>query len=121
MAKNPLTELENYRKKAAVLEQKAAKYNQRLLDLPNKMGFKTIDALVAALKLASKSGAVEATAKKAKAKSRKRAKITPKIEAKVKALVEQGKPGLEIAEVVGISTATVANIKKKLGLVREAK
>ena len=121
MSKNPIAELEYHRKKAAALEKKAAKYNQRLLGLPKKMGFKTIDALIEALKLASKSGRDAAPTGKVKAKSRKRAKITPKIEAKVKALVEEGKTGLEIAKAVGISIPSVANIKKKLGLVRNAK
>jgi hypothetical protein len=44
--------------------------------------------------------------------------ITDETRAKVKALVEAGKTGAEIAAEVGISLPSVQNIKKALGLVK---
>jgi DNA invertase Pin-like site-specific DNA recombinase len=59
--------------------------------------------------------------REAKAKStRKRAKITAGVKAKVKSLVGKGLTGSAVARKLGISVASVQNIKKKLGLVREA-
>lgn len=50
---------------------------------------------------------------------RTRAVITDAIRAKVKQLVQAGKDAAEIAKAVKISQASVANIKKQLGLVKK--
>jgi len=51
----------------------------------------------------------------------KRAKITAAVRATVKNLVKAGKSGAQIAKAAGISSASVQNIKKALGLVKTAK
>jgi hypothetical protein len=81
-----------------------------------------VDSFVKAVKKAS----TEAEAKGRKAANRafpraKRTEITAAIRATVKNLVKAGKSGAEIAKAVGISSASVQNVKKALGLVKTAK
>jgi hypothetical protein len=52
---------------------------------------------------------------------RKRGKVDDAGRAKVKAFVDIGKTGKEIAKSLGLSVPTVQNIKKALGLVKERK
>lgn len=116
MAKNTLLELEKYRSKVAALEKKLVKQRSKLLALPSKFGFKTLDEMIAAMRSAAKeSGRIpESGSKKPR---RKRATITGETEAKVKALVEKGETAAKISASVGISIPSVAKIKKRLGLV----
>ena len=116
MAKNAYIELEKYKNKIAALEKKLKQQSKRLADLPAKLGFKTVEDLIEALKSVSTESKSEAPKKAAK-KTRKRAKITPKVEAEVKALVAKKMTGAAIAKKVGISLPSVGNIKKRLGLV----
>ena len=113
-------QIAKYKARLAVLEQKL--YAELAL-LPGRYGFASADEFVAALKRASAvkpSFKVKAAAKtKTAPKGRKkRAKITPEIEAQVKALAEAGKTGAEISKTVGISLPSVQNVKKKLGLAK---
>ena len=117
-------------KLAELQESVAAELNKELAALPARYGFDNVPAFVKAVQNASRGGgkAPRAAAKSSSAKPasgggkrRKRAVITPETRAKVKAMVEDGKTGGEIAKAVGISLPSVQNIKKALGLVEERK
>ena len=56
----------------------------------------------------------------AKKKRRNRAVITDETRAQVKKLIKAGKTGREIAKAVGVSMASVNNLKKALGLVKKS-
>lgn len=129
MVAEKLRELEATRAKVAVLEQSiAAERNQELVALPARYGFTDVASFVAAVKAATgvRRGrrpkmSPPAAAKPATGKRRKRAKITDAMRAEVKKFVEAGKSGPEIAKTVGISEASVANIKKAAGLTKKRK
>ena len=119
MVTDKLKELEATRAKLAALESSvASELNKELAALPAYYGFDSLAAFVKAVKKAagSRGSSKEKTASAPKAK-RTRAKITDETRAQVKALVEQGKTGAEIAKETGISLPSVQNIKKALGLV----
>lgn len=96
-----------------------------LARLPSEFGFESLQDFIAALKKAGmskgqrpagrSSGAKPAKISKAPGK---RARITDEIKAQVKALTVAGKTGQEIAGSLGISQASVQNIRKTLGLVK---
>lgn len=112
------------RQQVAALEQKLSRGNRKLLVLPAKYGFKSMDAFIAALQQAAGSsrGAANGTESTVSRVSRKRrAKITPETKQQVKALVKDGKTGSEIAKALSISLPSVQNIKKELGLVKPRK
>lgn len=122
MKSTDLKKIEKYKKEIARLLAVVNKQNRKLLALPAKHGYRSMDEFIAALKAAGAAGA--GAAPKAKAgggKTRKRAKITPEIKAQVKAMAGQGKTGAEIAKATGISVPSVANIKRELGLVKKRK
>ncbi len=88
-----------------------------LAALPARYGFDSVKEFVAALTAAS--GGRTGGKKGAKAgKKRLRAKITDETRASVKKLVKAGKTGAEISKTLKISTASVQNIRKALGLTR---
>jgi hypothetical protein len=120
MAKNTFAQLEQARRKVAALEQKLTQQKKRLVQLPAKMGFKSMSDFIATLQSISDLPVAVKASGKVK-KTRRRAKITPEIEAKVKNLVLKNKTSSTIAKEVGISLPSVGNIKKKLGLVRAKK
>lgn len=117
------TKLAALKKQVATLEAQLSKNNSKLLKLPGKFGFKSMDAFIAALQAASRGGPAKLpAAKAAKPTGRKpRAKITDETKAKVKAMVGQDKTGAEIAAALEISLPSVQNIKKELGLVQKRK
>lgn len=103
----------------AKLEKELARYNHKLLVLPAKHGFKSMDAFIDALR-AAQGGSKAKTAKSVAATGRKpRATITPETKQKVKAMVGDGKTGGQIAKALNISLPSVQNIKKELGLVKK--
>jgi hypothetical protein len=105
------------------LEAKVEKgLKKTLATIHAEHGFDSVDSFIKAVKKASG----EAEAKGWKAADRafpraKRAKIDAAVRATVKNLVKAGKSGAEIAKAVGISSASVQNVKKALGLVKTAK
>ena len=111
--------------KVAELEKSIeTELNQELAALPEKYGFDSLPAFIAAVRSASRGrgrGRKPATAAAGGGKRRKRAVITADTKAKVKSLVESGKTGAAIAKAVGISLPSVQNIKKELGLVKARK
>lgn len=103
--------------KVAELEKDiAAELNRELSALPGKYGFESVSAFVKAVK--SATGGRVSSSSAGEKKRRSRAVITDEVRAQVKALVEQGKTGAEIAKEVGISLPSVQNVKKALGLVK---
>lgn len=119
MVTDKLRKLQKYQKQMQQLEKELAAYNQSLLALPAKHGFKTMESFIDALRVASKSGAKPAK-KAAKSSQRKpRAVITAEMKQKVKTMVGAEKTGAEIAKALNISLPSVQNIKKELGLVQK--
>ena len=126
MVTDKIKELEETKAKVVALEASIAEQlNKELAELPAKYGFATVEAFIKAVKaLAGGKSTKPRKAKVAKAPGaegkvrRPRAVITDETRAKVKALVEAGKTGAEIAAEVGISLPSVQNIKKALGLVK---
>ena len=128
MVTEQIQDLNAARARVAELEKiVAAQLNQELISLPGKYGFSDIYDFIAALKSAAgvrRKGRVGGAVRKSDSGSferRKRVTITDEIRANVKRLVEEGKTGAEVAQALGISLPSVQNIKKALGLVRQAK
>lgn len=120
---NAYTKLATLKKQVATLESQLSRNNSKLLKLPGKFGFKSMDAFIGALQAAAGGASVNTpTGKPIKIAGRKpRAKITDETKAKVKALVGHEKTGAEIAKALNISLPSVQNIKKALGLVQKRK
>lgn len=115
MVSDKIKELEATRAKLAALESSVHdELKRELAALPAQYGFDNVPKFLKAVKAAAGSKPKAADAPKGK---RTRAKITDDTRAKVKALVEEGKTGAEIAKALGISLPSVQNIKKAAGLV----
>ena len=126
MATDKIKTLAITRARVAELEKSiAAELNRELAALPAKYGFQALPDFFEAVRTASRGrvrGGARTGGKAAVArKRRKRAVITNDTKSKVKAMVEAGKTGAEIAKAVGISLPSVQNIKKDLGLVKARK
>ena len=125
MLTEKIKELEAAKAKVEELEQKiTVERTAELAALPAKFGYENVSAFLKAVRAAAggspsrRRARRTKTAGKPKKKTRKRAKITDETRAEVKKLVEAGKPGVEIAQTLGISLPSVQNIKKALGLVK---
>jgi hypothetical protein len=119
MVTDKLKKLEQYQREMAKLEKELAGFNRKLLTLPAKYGFKSMDAFIDALRVAGKSGGGKAPAMSIGRKPR--AVITTETKQKVKSMVQADKTGAEIAKALNISLPSVQNIKKELGLVKARK
>jgi len=118
------TKLAALKKQVATLESQLSRNSNKLLKLPGKFGFKSMDAFISALQAAAGGrGQTKLPGGKAGAATgrKPRAKITDETKAKGKALVGQEKTGAEIAKALNISLPSVQNIKKELGLVQKRK
>lgn len=115
MVTDKIKELQQYRGKVAELE-KAIERDRRkeLATLHAKMGYASTEELIAALRGSTRGGAP----RRARGK---RARITPEMKQQIKAAVQSGKTGAEIAREFGISLPSVQNVKKEFGLVRKSK
>lgn len=126
MVTEVVKELEAARAKVAELENSLAKaQKQKLAGLPKEYGFDSLADFIKAIKTAGTGGgrgrgraAKPAAASSSKKQRSKRARITPEVKEKVKAAVNAGKTGAEIAKEFGISVPSVQNIKKEFGLVK---
>lgn len=119
MITDTLKKIEAARAKLASLEAAAdADLKKELAALPAQYGFTIVKAFVKAVKAAAGSLAKGPEKKKASGR-RTRTKITNATRAEVKKLTEAGRTGAQIAKAVGISLASVHNIKKALGLVKK--
>ncbi|MDE2020825.1 MAG: helix-turn-helix domain-containing protein [Patescibacteria group bacterium] len=121
MVTDKIKQLAQYEDKVAQLRKTIEdRLRRELASLPEKYGFDSTQAFIAAVKQAS-GGKRSARGGALGKKRRKRAKITPEMKQKLKSLVEHGKTGTEIAKILGISLPSVQNIKKELGLVKARK
>jgi DNA invertase Pin-like site-specific DNA recombinase len=102
------------------LEAKVEKgLKETLATIHAEYGFDSVETFVKAVKKASQDAETRGRKAANRAFPRaKRAKINAAVRATVKNLVKAGKSGAEVARAVGISTASVQNIKKALGLVK---
>jgi hypothetical protein len=119
MVTDKLQKIREYQREMAKLEKELAKFNSKLAVLPAKYGFKSMDAFIDALR-ASQGGKVKAGGSTASGR-KPRAVITAETKQKVKAMVNDGKTGDQIAKALNISLPSVQNIKKELGLVKARK
>lgn len=111
------TELQSQRKKFLSLEKKWEKTQLELLSLPAKMGFRSIEELMEALRDCAHSSVKKKIIPANSRPRGRRSVITPEIQMKVKELISAGKTSAYVANSVGVSVPTVYNIKKRLGLV----
>lgn len=119
MVTNQIRQLTATKAKMLKLEKSiAAQLSRELAALPRKYGFESPQAFIKAVRAVAGKAMVSA-GRKVAGKRRKRAVITADTKAKVKALVQAGKTGAEIARAAGISLPSVQNIKKELGLVKK--
>lgn len=128
MVTEVVKELEAARAKVAELESSLAKaQKQKLAGLPKEYGFDNLADFIKAIKSAGTGGGrgrgraakpAAASSSSSKKQRSKRARITPEVKEKVKAAVNAGKTGAEIAKEFGISVPSVQNIKKEFGLVK---
>jgi DNA-binding NarL/FixJ family response regulator len=125
MITEKLQELNALKSRIAALEQEVGgQRSAELAALPAQYGFEDARAFTAAVLSASRGrrGRPAKTAKLTTTSGRKpRAKVTAQTRAGVKKLTRAGKTGSAIAEALGISLATVQNIKKASGLVAKRK
>lgn len=135
MVTDKLKELEAARAKLATLEQSIAdELSKELAALPARYGFESTSDFVDAVNAATGTGrgrrrgrpagggaaaAKQPAGRKGGRKRRTRAVITDETRAQVKKLVDAGKTGSEISQMLKISVPSVQNIKKALGLVKE--
>lgn len=120
-----LNQLEAARAKLAEMESTlSAERQAALANLPAEFGYADLNSFIRALKGAQRSGggrrkgARGANSKAGRPGRRPRAKITEETKTELRALVEAGKTGAEIAKALKISLPSVQNIKKALGLVK---
>ena len=120
MVTDKIKQLELTKARVAKLEQSiAAQLAKELAALPAEYGFASVADFLKAVKAAA--GHRPGKAGRKAGGRRRRAVITAATRAKVKALVQAGKTGAEIAAAAGISLPSVQNIKKALGLVKARK
>lgn len=113
-------------KKIAELKAQAAKLEAsveaerqaELAALPAKFGYDSLASFIKALKASGGSKRGRAAGAKSR---RKRTPITPALKEKVKAAVAAGKSGAEIVKSLGLSMASVQNIKREFGLTKPRK
>jgi hypothetical protein len=125
MPRNQFQQLQEYQKKIAELQAQVARQSRKLLALPGRVGLRTVDELIRALQTVRSGGASGAAASAGRGGAgkprRRRSKITPEMKQQLKTMVGQGKTGAQIAESLGISLPSVANIKRELGLSKRRK
>lgn len=110
--KNANSEVQRLEKELADARERAArdaeKQNTKRTELANSLpaefGFDNITEVV---KFLRKLGHVKS----------KRSKVTPEIDGQIREMVVAGKTGAEIASTLKLSTATIQNRKKVMGLV----
>ncbi len=121
MVTDVIKELEAAKAKVVELESTLAKERkQKLAGLYKEFGFDNVEEFISAVRQAggaSRRGRPAKAGAKSQKRS-KRARITQELKEEVKAAVQAGKTGAEIAKALGISVPSVQNIKKEYGLVR---
>jgi DNA-binding CsgD family transcriptional regulator len=114
-----LSQLWKHRAKLQQLEQELGSHERKLLELPAKTGYKSIDELIDALTLVKNAHPSLPRVHPRTRLRKRRVIITSGLEAEVKKLVHAGKTGRDISEQLDIAPATVQNIKSRLGLTKK--
>lgn len=110
---NLLQEIERKKQEIAELEKQAAEQRkQKLLSLHEQVGLNSVHELIEALQEV-------AGVKSSGSKSKRRGRITPQLREEIGQALRDGASGSQVAQQFGISTASVQNIKKDLGLVKQ--
>lgn len=84
MLPTPYAKLQSLKQQVARLETGLARQRRKLVALPGKLGFSSVEALIAALRAAANAQSACA----ARRRVRRHSRITPEIKAKVKAPLE---------------------------------
>ena len=116
MSSISFVDVQKQRRKYLALEKEWRKTEGKLLDLPKRLGFDSIDSLIQALRRVSSTTSL--SKRNTKPARRKRTMITAQIREEVKKLLLGGNSSARVASVVNISVPSVSNIKKQLGLVK---
>ncbi len=107
---------------AELEEQIAVQLKCELAALPARFGFANVTAFIAAVQVAcSECQAWPLRTTLPRCKNSKRATITDYTRTQARHYLEEGRKGREIAQLLGLSLASVQNIKKALGMVKERK
>lgn len=119
---NQLKQLRAARAEVARLERLVKKQLQSELgSLPHRFGFKGMDEFIRALKIAVQNRERPRGRKKLAPRRRPRAIITNAVRVAVINMAKAGRSEAETGRSIGISGASVHNIKKRAGLVKARK
>lgn len=119
MVTEKIKQLTEYQGKIAELQDAIEQERKEALaHLHADYGFETPAELIKAIKEATGLGARRAGGV---VRRRKHARISPELKEKIKAALQGGKTGVQVAEEFGISLPSVHNIKKAFGLVKARK
>jgi hypothetical protein len=120
MVTDKLKQLTEYQTKVVELQNSIEQERKEALaHLHEEYGFATPAELIKALREAT--GATGGRKTAGSVRHRRHARITPELREKVKAAIESGKKGGEVAKEFSISLPSVHNIKKEFGLVKTRK
>ena len=118
MVSDKFKQLADYQQKVAALQRKIERERtQALASLHRKYGFASPAELIRAIRAAVGRGG----GKRAGGGHRKYARISPELRQKIKAALQAGKTGGQVAAAFGVSVPSVYNIKKASGLVKARK
>ena len=120
MVSDKIKQLADYQNKVAALQKKIERERAKALaSLHHKYGFGSPAELIRAIRAAAGRGARRAA--RAAGGHRKYARISPETRQKIKAALQSGKTGGQVAAAFGVSVPSVYNIKKASGLVKARK
>jgi len=120
MVNDKIKQLADYQHKVAALQKKIERERTRALaSLHRKYGFGSPAELISAIRAAAGTGGKRVV--RAAGGHRKFARISPELRQKIKAALQAGKTGGQVAATFGVSVPSVYNIKKASGLVKARK
>lgn len=109
-------QLQQYRAQTAALEREWRSHVRTLQALPRRLGYKSINELIVALRTANKhNGSAGPLMPKNR---KKRTPVTNEMKAQVKRLTLAGHSGRSMATRLNLSYPTVQKIKAELGLTK---
>jgi hypothetical protein len=121
MVSDKFKQLADYQQKVAALQKKIERERvTALASLHQKYGFGSPAELIRAIRAASGPAAGKRAGRPGGG-HRKYARISPELRQKIKAALQAGKTGGQVAAAFGISVPSVYNIKKASGLVKARK
>lgn len=119
MVTDKLKQLTEYKTKIVELQNSIEQERKgALARLHLDYGFETPSELIKALR---KATAGKGARKAGGPRHKKHARITPEQREKIKAALQSGKTGKQVAQEFGVSVPSIHNIKKEFGLVKPRK